>query len=135
MNTQNSNFSPYIISITNVNDSKGSLTSVSDADIPYEIKRVFAITVTSPNLERGGHAHKVCWQTIAPLQGRILMFVSSNRENSEFLIDKGEALVVPPENWILLKFEEVGDSAMVFASEYYDELDYIFEKPILNEFN
>jgi hypothetical protein len=135
MNPQSNKLYPYRISITNVNDSKGSLTSVSANDIPYEIRRVFAITVNSPNLERGGHAHKVCWQTIVPLERAILISSINKFENSEFLISQGEALVIPPENWILLKFEEVGQSAIVFASDYYDELDYIFEKPISGEFS
>jgi hypothetical protein len=134
MNPQNNKFSPFRISITNVIDSKGSLTSVSANDIPYEIKRVFAISVNSPNLERGGHAHKVCWQTVAPLEGTVIIFSINKFENSKFIITPGEALVIPPENWILLKFEEVGQSVMVFASDYYDELDYIFEKPISGEF-
>ena len=84
MNPQSDKLFPYRISITNVNDSKGSLTSVSAKDIPYEIKRVFTITVKSPNLERGGHAHKGCWQTIVPLEGTIRIFSINKFENLIF---------------------------------------------------
>ena len=120
---------PSLISISEIKDKKGSLTSVSNKDIPYEVKRVFTITVDSDCLERGGHAHKECWQTIVPIHGPISITIENVSTQSQILVSPGEGLIVPPLNWILLSFKAGNNSAIVFASDYYDESDYITVRP------
>jgi hypothetical protein len=120
---------PSLISITEIKDEKGSLTSVSIREIPYEIKRVFTITVDAHNLQRGGHAHKECWQTIVPIHGPISITIENTTTQSEILVTPGQALIVPPLNWIILSFQNSLHSAIIFASDYYDESDYIMIRP------
>jgi hypothetical protein len=120
---------PSLISITEIKDDKGSLTSVSIGEIPYEIKRIFTITVGAHNLQRGGHAHKECWQTIVPIHGPIAITIENIAMQFQILVTPGQALVIPPLNWVLLSFQEAMHSAIIFASDYYDESDYIVIRP------
>ena len=47
------------INIKRINDDRGSLSIISEINLPYKIKRVF--TISSKNI-RGNHAHKKCNQ-------------------------------------------------------------------------
>lgn len=123
---------PSLISVIEIKDEKGSLTSVSNNEIPYEIKRIFTITVGSQNLQRGGHAHKKCWQTIVPIHGPMLITIENISMQSQIIVSPGEGLVVPPFNWILLSFTEDKHSAIILASDHYDKSDYIMTRPEIN---
>jgi hypothetical protein len=44
-------------------------------------------------------------------------------------VDQGSGLLVPPWNWISIKFENKGDLVVVICSDIYDKNDYIKSEP------
>ena len=120
---------PVLVQGTLVDDSRGRLISHESLGAPFSIKRSFTITSSGDSLVRGGHAHKICWQLIYPIFHSLEVAFKNKHDSGIVLLSIGEGLIVPPYNWIEIKFLKAMDCAVVLASENYSKSDYIYEKP------
>ena len=107
-------------------DNRGNLT-VIEKIFPFEIKRIFYIYGVD-NSERGGHRHHKTMQAAVCIKGSCKIYNNDGKTNEVFsLTAPNECLLIEPHDWHKL-FEFSNDAIlMVFASEYFDEKDYIFE--------
>ena len=95
-------------------------------DIPFEIKRIYYIYDTLPDVRRGFHAHKKLKQVLVCTSGKCKILLDDGREKKTVMLDKPtEGLLVTGCIWREMYDFSPGAVLMVLASEYYDEADYI----------
>ncbi|WP_313893786.1 FdtA/QdtA family cupin domain-containing protein [Psychrobacillus sp.] len=108
-------------------DNRGSLISLeSNKSIPFDLKRVYYIYDTKEDVSRGFHAHKELQQVLVCVSGSCKIILDDGHVKSEYILDKPEkGLFVEKMIWREMHDFSEGCVLMVFASEYYDEEDYI----------
>lgn len=108
-------------------DHRGSLVAVeSSSTIPFPIKRVYYIFGTQPNVARGFHAHKNLQQMAVCVAGRCRIILDDGKYREETWLDSPtKGLLIG--NMIWREMHEFSHDCvlLVFASEHYDESDYI----------
>ncbi|MGS3136637.1 FdtA/QdtA family cupin domain-containing protein [Aeromonas sanarellii] len=108
-------------------DNRGKLVVIEgNRHVPFEIKRVYYIYGTSPDVARGFHAHKELRQVAVCLSGqcRIVMDDGSKKEDVT-LKSPSQALLVDKMQWHEMYDFSSDCVLMVLASNVYDESDYI----------
>ena len=89
-------------------------------------KRFYWIEGVPETAVRGHHAHKRLQQAIILVRGKASVNLRTPENDYSFsLADPGEALLVPPGFWREMSDFSADALMMVFASELYDEADYI----------
>lgn len=108
-------------------DERGSLISLQvREEIPFEIKRVYLVFDTKPQVERGFHAHKSLEQWVVCVSGSCLFTVDNGKERREVLLDDPrKGLHIGHGIWREMRDFAPGTALMVIASTYYDLDDYI----------
>jgi hypothetical protein len=114
----------YKINLENYAQESANLHVLNhDKTTPKSVRQFFI--EAKKDCIRGDHAHINCWQIITPILGDIEITSKYGKEERIFsLIAFKSSLVVPPMNWISLKFTK-GSIVCVSASENFDELDYL----------
>ena len=94
--------------------------------LPFEIKRVYYITNVEGDAVRGKHAHKELEQLLLCVGGSCDIFLDDGKNSTMIeLNDPGKLLYIRPCLWReICNFSE-NATLVVFASEEYDEGDYI----------
>ncbi len=122
-------------------DERGSLVAIeSNKNIPFEIKRVYYIFGTKPNIVRGKHAHKKLKQVAVCVSGSCKMLLDDGAKKETILLDKpNKGLTIREMVWHEMYDFSKDCVLMVLASEFYDEEDYIrdykiFKEAVLNGF-
>ena len=110
-----------------VADIRGSLTvGEFDRSIPFAAKRYFMV-FDVPSVEtRGEHAHRECHQFLICVRGSCAVVADDGTNRQEFLLDRQDlGIHLPPMVWGI-QYKYSADSVLlVFASHYYDSVDYI----------
>lgn len=108
-------------------DDRGQLVSLEEFnDIPFHIKRVYYMYETKENVVRGHHAHKSLHQILVCIHGKCKVLMDNGKEKKIVPLEKPyEGLYI--ENNIWREMYDFSEDAvlLVFASEVYDENDYI----------
>lgn len=115
-----------IIDLKTYTDERGNLTVVEKV-LPFDIRRVFYIYGVDKS-QRGGHRHHETWQAAVCITGSCKIYNDNGANENEFVLDSpSKCLLLEPADWH--KMYDFSEDAilMVFASEYYNEKDYIFE--------
>ncbi len=95
-------------------------------DIPFAIKRVYFMYDTAQGVVRGKHAHKNLEQILVCIHGSCKVLLDNGKERKIVPLEKPyEGLYVANDMWREMFDFAPGTVLMVFASEYYDETDYI----------
>ena len=108
-------------------DYRGMLVSLEEfKDIPFRIKRVYFMYDTLSEVVRGKHAHKKLQQILVCIHGSCKVRLDNGREKKIVPLEKPyEGLYVGNDMWREM-FDFSPDAVLlVFASEVYDESDYI----------
>lgn len=108
-------------------DERGQLISLEEFnDIPFRIKRVYYMYDTLSDVVRGHHAHKKLQQILVCVHGSCKIRLDNGKEKKVVSLEKPyEGLYVSNNMWREM-FDFSEDAVlMVFASEVYDESDYI----------
>jgi len=110
----------------------GFLGVLNSKDLPFQIKRIYWLTDTPLEIERGLHAHKNLKQYILCLSGSFKLELETKDGKGSQLIKAGDdgVLIMEP-TWRILSNFEKGSVVLVIASEEYDQEDYIYD---YNEF-
>jgi dTDP-4-dehydrorhamnose 3,5-epimerase-like enzyme len=119
--------SPALIEVPTIVDDLGALSIVEkDVPFPFPIKRVYYIHSVTPGAVRGSHAHKALRQLIVAVSGSFVVELDDGETVTEWKLENpSKGLVVPPGCWRTLHSFTPGAAALVFASEEYEEADYI----------
>lgn len=121
-------------------DNLGALLPIELTDIPFEVKRIFAVTDCPAGEYRGGHAHRKTKQYVFCLMGKIRVLLINKAGSSEKLLHQGCGLLIEQMTWDKLQFLTGDDVLLVLCNTPYDPKDYIenftdFEKMISDENN
>jgi len=108
-------------------DKRGQLVVFEEhKDIPFHIKRVYFMYDTAEAVVRGKHAHKKLEQILVCIHGSCKILLDNGHEKKVVPLEKPyEGLYVANNMWREM-FDFSPDAVlMCFASEFYDENDYI----------
>lgn len=108
-------------------DERGQLIAIEEQkDIPFSIKRVYYMYDTGEGVVRGHHAHKSLEQILVCVHGSCKIRLDNGREKKIVALEKPyEGLYVSNAMWREMYDFSPDAVLMVFASELYDEDDYI----------
>jgi len=116
----------YIVDLKTFTDKRGNLTVIENS-LPFQIKRVFYIYGVDRS-ERGGHRHHKTIQAAVCIKGRCKIFNNNGVKAEVFSLDKpSRCLILECKDWHKMYNFSKNAILMVFASEYFDENDYIYE--------
>lgn len=119
---------PELIDLKTFTDARGNLTVVEKV-FPFDIRRVFYIYGVDDS-RRGNHRHKKTIQAAVCLVGSCSISVQDGdgQPVSHHKLDTpSKCLILKPEDHHWMDNFTPDCILMVFASEYYDANDYIFE--------
>ena len=121
-----------IINLPKIEDPRGNLSFVESLNhIPFEIKRTYWIYDVPGGQVRGGHAFKKQQEFIIALSGSFDVEVDSGVENKVYSLNRSYyGLYIPEGYWRQMKNFSTNALAVVLASTFYDEKDYIREYDI-----
>lgn len=109
-------------------DDRGQLVALEEfKDIPFRIKRVYYMYATTDGVVRGKHAHKNLEQILVCIHGSCKVKLDNGMGETKVVpLEKPyEGLYVSNDMWREM-FDFSEDAVLlVFASELYDEADYI----------
>ena len=108
-------------------DDRGSLVfSDTSPIIPFEIRRFYFLYNVPADKTRGKHAHRALQQVFLCLSGSVEILLDDGNRRKKVILDNAEkGLYVCPMIWRELKNFTHDAICMVFASEKFDEDDYI----------
>lgn len=108
-------------------DERGQLVAIEAMkNLPFEIKRVYYIYDTLPDVRRGFHAHKCLQQILLCVNGSCKIHLDNGSETAEVTLDEPNVgLYISNNMWREMYDFTPGTVLLVLASEYYDEADYI----------
>ena len=122
-----------LIDLPKITDPRGNLTfAEAQSMVPFDIKRVYWVYDVPGGESRGGHAHKHLKQFVVALSGSFTVTLDDGRERKTVLLNHPwQGLLIDVNTWRTLDDFSSGAVCMVFASEHYEEGDYIYD---YNEF-
>jgi hypothetical protein len=106
---------------------EGNLTPINGGiEIPFDIKRTFYIYDIPGGESRGAHAHYACQQFIVCMIGGFDVAVDDGTNRDTIHLNRSyKGLYIPPMIWASEINFTAGSVCAVFASQIYDEADYI----------
>lgn len=96
-------------------------------DIPFLPKRFFTISnVPKAHNVRGEHAHLKCKQYLICMAGEVDVLLDDGKNKKMYTLNSlQQGLYIAPKVWGVQTFKTESSVLLVFASEYYEESDYI----------
>ncbi|MGV1045698.1 sugar 3,4-ketoisomerase [Limnohabitans sp.] len=123
-------------------DERGQLIAIeSGIHIPFEIKRVFYIYGTQPNVPRGQHSHNITKQYLIAVNGSCKVTLDDGVNKVTYVLDQPHiGLFQDAMVWGTMHDFSPDCVLLVLANEHYDDQDYIrsyddFQKLISGELN
>ncbi len=111
-------------------DKSGALAvAACGPQVPFTVRRAFALYDLPLAAERGGHAHRRCEQFVFCAAGAVDLVAEDADGTASFRVNlPTSALYVPPLTWLTLTSVEVRTVIVVLASDDFDEADYIRDR-------
>lgn len=108
-------------------DDRGSLIAIEQSQtIPFDIKRVYYIFGTQPNVARGFHAHKALSQLLVCVSGSCDVILDNGVKRETVTLDRPEkGLLVESMIWREMHRFSNDCVLLVLASNHYSDDDYI----------
>ena len=116
-----------IIALKSIGDDRGHLVALEGGrEIPFELKRIYYIFNTKEGVSRGYHAHKKLQQLAVCVSGRCRMVLDDGHTRQEYWLDSPtKGLLINSMIWREMHDFSEDCVLAVFASEFYNEADYI----------
>lgn len=118
-----------IITFEKFTDHRGSLVAIDKFDKNFfEPKRSYFIYDTPKDVYRGFHSHHLLKQLVVCLSGSFVFNLHDGERWHEYTLNSpNKALLIDKPAW--REFVSTSDNSvlLVFASEYYDESDYVYD--------
>lgn len=108
-------------------DERGLLVAIeSGIDIPFEIKRVFYIYGTQPNIPRGQHAHHKTKQYLIAVNGSCMVTLDNGQSKEIHELNQPNiGLFQDAMVWGTMHDFSADCVLLVLADQHYNEADYI----------
>ena len=108
------------------NDARGELGVIESFFKDFEIKRCFWITGVPNNTYRGEHGHQNSTQILIPISGKIEILCKTSNGNSwSTTLGSDLGLIIKPNTWIQMKFNNPNEVLLVLTDTSYSE-DQVF---------
>ncbi|MBG6111234.1 dTDP-4-dehydrorhamnose 3,5-epimerase-like enzyme [Flavobacterium sp. CG_9.10] len=115
-----------LIKIPVVEDTRGNLAFIQNDILPFEFKRVYYLFDVPSNAFRGSHSHINQSEVLIALSGSFEVALNDGIEKKSFLLNKPNmGLYIPKGIWRELDNFSSGSVCLVFASDVFEETDYI----------
>ncbi|MDQ0649998.1 dTDP-4-dehydrorhamnose 3,5-epimerase [Pseudomonas cedrina] len=116
-----------LIDLRVIGDERGSLIALEQGqNIPFAIKRAYYIFGTQPDVSRGFHAHRRLEQMAICVSGSCKMIIDDGETRETVLLDSStKALIIRNMLWREMHEFSPDCVLLVFASEHFNESDYI----------
>jgi dTDP-4-dehydrorhamnose 3,5-epimerase-like enzyme len=122
------NIDTQLIEIPKIQDRRGNLSVVEGATIPFVSKRVYYLYDIPSGSKRGGHAHKRQQEFLIALSGSFEVVLKDGKSTQVVTLNKPNfGLLIVDGIWRELRNFSSGAICLVFASDEFDEEDYIRE--------
>lgn len=110
-----------------IGDDRGLLVALEEnEEVPFNVKRVFYIYGTQPDIPRGEHAHYHTKQLLIAVNGSCKVTLDNGKDKQTFDLDKPSiGLFQDAMVWGSMHDFSEDCVLMVLASDIYDESDYI----------
>lgn len=116
----------YIINLKTFSDTRGKLTVIEKV-LPFDVKRIFYIYEVDES-ERGKHRHHKTIQALICFNGSCHIHNNDGTKKETFILDNpSNCLILEPKDWHFMTDFTKDAILLVFASEYFDPKDYIYE--------
>ena len=108
----------------------GEIRILEYAKVPWRPARDFFITRVAPEVVRGQHAHRRCWQLFRGLAGAcaIRVWTPDGREFRYNLHAGSAALLVPPRRWVEVRMASPEAVLHCLCSRPYEADDYVHDR-------
>lgn len=108
-------------------DERGQLVAIEEfKDIPFRVKRVYYLYDTLDGVVRGLHAHRTLEQILVCISGSCKIRLDDGTDKKIVPLEKPyEGLYIGRMVWREMYDFSPGAVLLVFASDLYDEKDYI----------
>ncbi len=114
------------IEIPRIEDTRGNLAVVENDLFGYPVKRVYYLYDVPSSAYRGGHSHRAQHETLVAVSGSFEVVLNDGKQKRTVLLNKpNQGLCIVPGIWRELKNFSSGSVCLVFASDEFDEADYI----------
>lgn len=116
-------------------DERGYLSVIDGQNtIPFDIKRVFYIYGTLPNIRRGFHAHYKTRQALISVSGNCKVYLDNTKRKADVILDSPtKILILEPNDWHEMYDFSPDCVLLVLASHLYDPEDYIRDYDVFNK--
>jgi oxalate decarboxylase/phosphoglucose isomerase-like protein (cupin superfamily) len=121
-------FDCLIVNVPKIVSRSGNISVLENDDsvVPFNVKRIFYLYDIPGGESRGAHAHKECHQFLLAASGSFEVHLDDGKENRIVKLNRADVgLHIPPGIWASEINFSSGAICLVFASEHYEELDYI----------
>ena len=118
---------PEIVNLKKVLDPRGNISVIEgNAEIPFQIQRVYWIYDVPGGELRGGHAYKTLFEFIVALSGSFDVVLNDGIEEKRYHLNRSYyGLLVPKMYWRHMDNFSTNSVALVVANKEYDEEEYI----------
>lgn len=115
---------PYLLAVpTHGNGSRGTLAVLEQ--VPFVVRRVFYIYDVPENTERGHHGHRNTTQLLTCIRGCVDICITNTNGEFRFVLDDpSKALVMPPNNVIVMTFHT--DSVLLALADTIFSDDHVY---------
>jgi len=116
-----------LINLPGHSDPRGLLVFGQEGDqVPFAIKRFFAIYSVAEGAARGGHAHRQQQQFLVSLAGAATIAIDDGMQKVTVRLDRPNlGLLIPAMLWLDLDHFTPDAVILVLASGAFSEADYI----------
>jgi dTDP-4-dehydrorhamnose 3,5-epimerase-like enzyme len=116
-----------LIELPKITDPRGNLSFFeSGTHIPFTIKRAYWIYDVPGGIERGSHAFKTSCEFLVSLSGSFDVVLSDGHNEKVYHLNRSYfGIYIPNMIWRTLNNFSTNAVALVVASNWYDEDDYI----------
>lgn len=116
-----------LIEFPPLGDDRGSLVALeAHKTVPFDIKRVYYIFGTKPDVSRGFHAHRALQQVAVCVTGKCRMVLDDGQQRDEIWLDSPtKGLLISGLLWREMHDFSPDCVLLVLADEHYNEVDYI----------
>jgi hypothetical protein len=118
---------PDLIYLPKITDPRGNLSFIEEeSNIPFKIKRIYWIYDVPGGFSRGGHAFRSTREFVVAISGSFDVVINDgNTERRIFLNRSYFGVYIPEISWRTLENFSTNSLALIVASTYYSESDYI----------
>lgn len=116
----------HIVETQYISDEAGLCIVEAERAVPFDIKRVYYIFDVDNAAIRGKHAHKKTKQSLFCIRGSVKVTLDNGNEKEIIHLDKpNEGIYLDTLMWHEMHDFSADAVLLVFASEHYEEEDYI----------